>query len=58
MIVVDHESRINIDQVLDDEFFNEVRELTSFPELTETEQSLKEVCDDFIKRGNVYKLEG
>ena len=26
--------------------------------MNETDSKLKEVCEDFIKRGNVYKLDG
>ena len=58
MLVVNHEERISIDDVLSHELFEEVRDMHDFPEMNEVDTKLKLITEDFIKRGNVYKLEG
>jgi hypothetical protein len=58
MIVVDQDQRLTIDEVMNNEFFNGIRDLKEYPELTGNDISLREICDDFIYRGNVYKIDG
>ena len=56
MLQVDPEKRPSIEEVLKDEYFSE--EKGSEEEEKEEDKVLREVCDDLIKRSNVYKLEG
>ena len=58
MVQVKPESRISIDEIMANGFFDSVRDLKAMPPLDELYSKLRDICDDFIKRGNVYKLEG
>lgn len=58
MLVIDHEERISIEDVISNELFNDVRDMQEFPEMNEVDKKLKLITEDFIKRCNVYKLDG
>ena len=58
MIKVKAEERLRIEEVVGDSLFDSVRHLNQMPPLDIHHAQLRELCDDFIRRGNVYKLEG
>lgn len=58
MVVPEREKRATIEEVLQSEFFAEVRNMESAPQLDEVHRRLRDICDDQIKRENVYRYEG
>ena len=58
LLVLDPENRPSIEEVLESEYFKDVRASDALPELLAWETSLKEHLKDFIKRGNVYRFDG
>eukprot|EP00347_Sterkiella_histriomuscorum_P004813 403358994 len=58
MIQVDKEQRFSISQVLEDKFFQEIKNCKEMPQMNQIDLKIKEVCNDFIQRGNVFKFDG
>ena len=58
MIQIKQEDRIEIDQVLQDPFFDSVKELKTRPPMEEQHVKLQNICKDFITRGNVHRFSG
>ena len=58
MIVLDKDKRLTIEELLEQEFFNDVKNLREMPKYDTLHQHLKDFITDFIKRSNVYKYEG
>ena len=58
MIVVDKEQRPTIEQVLQNPYFDEVRDMEEFPsDLPEFMIQLRSISDDLIARDNVHALD-
>ena len=55
---VQQNERMTIDELVNSEFFDGVRELKTNPGLDEDHQKLKVVVQDFVNRGNVHKFNG
>ena len=49
---------MSIEEVLQSEFFADVRKMEAAPQLDEAHKRLRDICDDQIKRENVYKYDG
>ena len=58
MVVPEQAKRATIEDVLASEYFTEARALKCAPKLNEPQQRLRTICDDIIKRENVYRYEG
>ena len=58
LIVVEKDKRLSIKELIEDKYFDSVREMKKPPKLNEWETKLKEHCQDFIVRGGVYKIDG
>ncbi|CDW71361.1 agc pdk1 protein kinase [Stylonychia lemnae] len=58
LLIVDHKLRPSIENLLQSPYFDMVRNLKKMPEPSLLDKQLKEICLDFITRGNVYQLEG
>lgn len=58
MVAPEQAKRSTIEQVLQSDLFNSVRHLDNAPKLDEEHQLLRNICDDFVKRVNVYSYDG
>lgn len=58
---IQQNDRISIDEILQSNFFDSVRDLKRSPALDDDHQKLKVIAQDFINRGlsgNVHKFSG
>jgi len=57
MIKVETEERISLDDLINDTYFDNVREMIQLPPITKEETSLMEIKEDIIKRWKVHKMD-
>ena len=56
IIKLDSKDRISLEEILNDELFDDVKNLTELPPISKDEELITEIRKDIISRCNVYKL--
>ena len=57
LIKIKPEERMTMEELLKYDYFNDVKDLTTLPDISKEEQALVEIRKDILKRHNVYKLD-
>ena len=56
ILKLDPKERISLDEILNDELFDDVRDLKELPPISKDEEAITEIRKDILSRYNVYKL--